>query len=103
MVWYDSEIIDPIFAAIFLILLPLNIFNVTKHGYRKKAAYVVLIIFDVVRIAGNLILLVGYEEGKKANANTKTISDIYTAGFILQGIGYSFLFGSTLRFYVSQL
>jgi hypothetical protein len=103
MIWYDSEVIDPVFAVIFLILFFFNLYNVIKHGYQKKSAWIGLLIFDVVRIVGNIILLVGYLEAKKANAstNTKTIKDLYTAGFILQGIGYSFLFGSFLRFYVS--
>jgi len=96
-----NETIDIVFIAVFVILLPLNAFNLYKHSLQKKAAYIFLIIFDLVRIVGNILLVAGYESSKGNNVNINTITNLFTGGYVMQGLGFGFLLSSSMSFYVS--
>lgn len=98
-----EETISIVFVALYIPLLALNFFNLVKHGNGKRLAYISLVIFDQVRIAGNAVLVAAYQINKKATLNNdKTIKSLFTGGFVMQSIGYSMLFSATLCLYVSE-
>lgn len=97
----SAEIIDIVFIPVYALTLALTLHGLVKHSRGKRFAYVSLLILSVVRLVSNIILVVGYETGKKAHPNENTVQSLFIAGFILQSIGYSFLYASALAFVVS--
>lgn len=97
----SAEIIDIVFIPVYALTLALTLHGLVKHSRGKRFAYVSLLILSVVRLVSNIILVVGYETGRKAHPNENTVQSLFIAGFILQSIGYSFLYASALAFVVS--
>ncbi|UZJ53120.1 hypothetical protein CBS101457_002440 [Exobasidium rhododendri] len=70
----------------------MSFFNVLKHGLGRATGFIFLVIFSVVRLAGNVLLVIAY----KQNYDNATIVEW---GYILQSLGYTFFLSATLAFY----
>lgn len=92
-----STIIDIVFIAIFAIIAPFSIFGAAKHSKGRRDAYVLLNLFVLVRIVGDVLLVVAAQDN---SASVKTITDLFTAGFIMSNIGYGFLISACISLYV---
>lgn len=93
MTWPTSIIIDTVFIPIYIVLAGLAFLNCTKHGRQRSVGFISLLIFAVVRVVGNILIVVEYN-----NHYTSITTTVW--GYILQSIGYSFLYSSSLAFYL---
>lgn len=91
MSWPASTIIDVVFIPIYVVLAFMSLFNVIFHGAGKTFGFIYLLIFSVIRLVANILLVYSYNTHYK-NAN------VLEWGYILQGLGYSFLISATLAF-----
>lgn len=89
MTWPSSVIVDAIFIPIYLALTALSVFDVVRQPKGMRASFVYLVIFSIVRLVANVLLVYAYHDQYK---NTY----VTVWGFILQGLGYSFLISATL-------
>ncbi|UZJ53790.1 hypothetical protein CBS101457_003110 [Exobasidium rhododendri] len=92
MTWPATVLVDAVFIPIYAILLLMSLFNVIRHGHGRAAGYIFLVIFSLVRLAGNIMLVVAYNQ---------KYDNFYVIewGFILQSLGYTFFLSATLAFY----
>lgn len=102
MAFSTAEIINIAFIPIYALLLVACLFSFFKHGKGKKTAFGLLFIFPLIRLVGNIILVVADQTSKKADPNPDTLKSLFTAGYILQLAGYGLLFSSALALTVSK-
>ncbi|PWN89055.1 hypothetical protein FA10DRAFT_302437 [Acaromyces ingoldii] len=95
-----NTIIDIVFIAIFAIIAPFSIFGAVKHSKGRRDAYVLLNLFVLLRILGDILLVVAAQDN---SAPVKTITDLFTAGFIMSNIGYGFLISACISLYNSAM
>ncbi|PWN48523.1 hypothetical protein IE53DRAFT_381269 [Violaceomyces palustris] len=84
-------IIDEVFIPIYVILFIGTLICGFKNGFSRSAGFFSLVLFAAIRIAANAVLVYDYHDNYK---NTNLI----TTGYLLQGLGFSFLVTSTLSF-----
>ncbi|EPQ31817.1 uncharacterized protein PFL1_00016 [Pseudozyma flocculosa PF-1] len=86
-----SVTIDEVFVAIYALLFLLAVAAAFKQGFSRAAGFFSLVLFTGVKLAGNAILIYVYHDNYK---NTNMV----TTGYILRGLGYSFLVSSVISF-----
>ncbi|CAO1625333.1 unnamed protein product [Parajaminaea phylloscopi] len=84
--------IDIAFIPIYAVLAVAAGLTVARHGAGKLAGFINLALFCLFRLVGNALLTGAY-------FSHTTNTDIYIAGFVLKGSGYSFLLNSALALY----
>lgn len=84
-------VVSIIFTPLYLILAILALIGVAQNKGRRRA-FILLTIFGVCRAVGEILLIY-------AHYSKTTSTGVYQAGYILHGLGYSFLLSSALSFY----
>lgn len=93
--WSSNDSTEVAFLPIYLVLGCVAAASAVRHGLRGALGHISLVIFCVVRFVGNLLLLI-------AAHTSGDVKGLVIAGFIMQGLGYSFLITAMLS-YLSHL
>lgn len=89
MTWPSSVIVDAVFLPVYALLGILVIFDIFRQPKGQRATFIYLTIFCVIRLVANALLIWAYYDDYKNKS-------VLVWGYILQGLGYSFLISATL-------
>ena len=90
--WSPNDSTEAAFLPIYLVLGCVAAVCAVRHGLRGALGHISLVIFCVVRFVGNLLLLI-------AAHTSGDVKGLVIAGFIMQGLGYSFLITAMLSYF----